>query len=250
MERVHELLANPAYDLVVVDTPPSSHALDFLEAPQRLLGLLDSNVLRLLIHPAFAAGRVGFHWFQRASARVFQLIERVTGVGFLEELSEFLLAFEAMSTAFRTHAGEVRAALHEASFVLVAAPTPESARNARRFWERLGATAGRPEGIVWNRVHICDADASTLPTQESLAAKLREVVPAPDVDRWAATALRAARRYASWAGAERSATRALSALVHESGGFVRRVPELSFEIHSLEGLQRLARDLCESTARP
>lgn len=243
MERVHELLSDPVYDLVVVDTPPSQHALDFLEAPQRMLGLFDSAVLRRLIHPAFAAGRLGLHWFQRASARVFQMMERITGVGFLEELSEFLLAFEAMAGAFRVHAEEVRAALRDASFVLVAAPTPDSARSAARFWERLALADAMPAGVVWNRVHLLDS-AARLPSQARVEGWLSGQAPDGEVSRWAQTALRAGRRYALWAEAEAGATRALSSRAKESGGFVRRVPELTFEIHDLEGLTRLAAVLC------
>ncbi len=245
MERVHELLADPLYELVVVDTPPSRHALDFLDAPQRLLGLFDSSVLRRLIHPAFAAGRFGLHWFQKASARVFQVMERVTGVGFLEELSEFLLAFEAMSGPFRTHAEEVRAALQEACFVLVAAPTPESARNADLFWERLAAAGSTPSGVVWNRMHRLESAATRLPSPERVERWLLPHAPVGDATRWAQTALGAAHRYASWAEAETRAIGALSARAETIGGFVRRVPELSCEIHDLQGLARLADQLCE-----
>lgn len=244
MERVHELLSDPKYDLVVVDTPPSQHALDFLEAPQRLLGLFDSSVLRRLLHPAFAAGRLGLQWFHRASTRVFQMMERLTGVGFLEELSEFLLAFEAMSGAFRVHAEEVRTALRDASFILVAAPTPDSAHNAALFWERLSAAEAIPAGVIWNRVHRLDTDAARLPSQERVEGWLRNRAPRDDVSRWAQTALRAGHRYASWAEAEARATRTLSTRAEESGGFVRRVPELTFEIHDLQGLDRLAEALC------
>ncbi len=244
MERVHELLDDPAYDTIVVDTPPSEHALDFLEAPQRLLGLFDSSVLRRLVHPAFAAGRFGMQWFQRATTRVLKTVERVTGVGFLEEVSEFLLAFEAMSGAFRVHAGEVREALRAAAFVLVAAPTRDSARNAERFWDRLEGAEAVPAGIVWNRVHPLAEDAGELPQIEEVTAWLRDDASVDDAARAAETALRAAHRYASWAESETRATRALSARAVTSGGFVRRVPELSFEIHDLQGLRRLALELC------
>jgi anion-transporting ArsA/GET3 family ATPase len=96
MEKVFELSQSRDFDLIVVDTPPSQHALDFLEAPRRLVEFLDSRVVQILLHPAFAAGRFGVRLFQRA-ARVLHLIERVSGVSFLEDISEFLLAFEGMS---------------------------------------------------------------------------------------------------------------------------------------------------------
>ena len=101
MERVYQVAESGDYDLIVVDTPPAQHALDFLEAPQRLIDFLESRLVALLIHPAFSAGRLGLKFFQRGARRVLQLLEGVTGLSFLEDLSEFLLAFEGMAAGFR-----------------------------------------------------------------------------------------------------------------------------------------------------
>src|SRR4030095_7381027 len=67
MEKVYEMSARPEFDLVVLDTPPSAHALDFLEAPERLIGMLDSRFVQLLLHPAMSAGRLGLRLFQRGA---------------------------------------------------------------------------------------------------------------------------------------------------------------------------------------
>ena len=124
MEKVYELSHSSDFDTLVVDTPPSQHALDFLDAPERLIEFLDSRLVQYIIHPAMAAGRAGFRWFQWGAQRGLSLIERVTGVGFLQDLSEFLLAFEHMSEGFRERAREVRSLLlgPESAFVLVAKP--------------------------------------------------------------------------------------------------------------------------------
>ena len=87
MEKVYELSRSNAYDTLVVDTPPSQHALDFLDAPERLLEFLDSRLVQLWIHPAMAAGRLGFRWFGWGSRRALGLVERITGIGFLEDVS-------------------------------------------------------------------------------------------------------------------------------------------------------------------
>ena len=147
MEKVFELSERLEYDLIVVDTPPSPHALDFLEAPQRLLDFLDSRLVQLLLHPAFAAGRFGFRLFQRSAQRVLQLLERVSGFAFLEEISEFLLAFEGMSEGFRERARRVRALLlgAESAFVLAAGPSAEGVSHAALLLTRLEA-AGRTAG--------------------------------------------------------------------------------------------------------
>ena len=86
MEKVYQLAESTDHDLIVVDTPPAQHALDFLEAPRRLLEFLDSRIVHLLIHPAFAAGRFGFRVFQRGTQRLLRVIERVSGFGFLEDV--------------------------------------------------------------------------------------------------------------------------------------------------------------------
>ncbi|MDP7572542.1 MAG: ArsA-related P-loop ATPase, partial [Myxococcota bacterium] len=108
MEKVYELWETGDHDLIVVDTPPAQHALDFLDAPQRLLEFLESRVVQMLIHPAFAASRFGFRIFQQGTRRVLQVLERVSGLSFLEDVSEFLLAFEGMSSGFRQRANDVR----------------------------------------------------------------------------------------------------------------------------------------------
>ena len=143
MEKVFELSERRDFDLIVVDTPPSQHALDFLEAPRRLVEFLDSRLVQMLLHPAFAAGRFGVRLFQRGSERVLRLIERVSGVAFLEDISEFLLAFEGMSEGFRERAREVQARLvgPDAAFVLAASPaTAVDAPRARH----ARATRPRP----------------------------------------------------------------------------------------------------------
>ncbi|MEE9279015.1 MAG: ArsA-related P-loop ATPase, partial [Myxococcota bacterium] len=156
MEKVYELYEGRQFDLIVVDTPPAQHALDFLEAPQRLLEFLDSRLVQMLIHPAFAAGRFGFRLFQRGTHRVFQIIERISGLGFLEDISEFLLAFEGMSGGFRERARRVRALLvgSEAAFVLVAGTGGESQRQAVEFLDRLEAFDVPLSGVLINRVRL------------------------------------------------------------------------------------------------
>ena len=164
MEKVFELSESGRFDLIVVDTPHAQHALDFLDAPQRLLDFLDSKIVGML-HPAFSAGRFGFRVFQRGVKRVLHVIERITGIGFLEDISEFLLAFEGMADGFRERARKVRALLvgAEASFVLVTGPGWESVEQASQFLDRLEAHAVPLRGILVNRLHAWPLDGLTPP---------------------------------------------------------------------------------------
>lgn len=244
MEKVHELASSDDFDLVVVDTPPSAHALDFLDAPRRLLWLFESSVVQRLLHPAFAAGRFSVHFFQRGAERVLRLIERVTGLGFLDELSEFLLAFEQMSGAFRQHAEELRERIHgpEASFLVVAAPSPTSAKSADEFWSRLCEAELAPDALLWNRTHPISDTAGAFPDAEFAAAFADEFADKLGATRardWADTARFATDRYVRCARAEVKATAALSRRASEGGACVRRVPNLTSELHDVAGLRDL-----------
>ena len=187
MEKVFELSERDDFDLIVVDTPPSQHALDFLEAPRRLLEFLDSRLVQILLHPAFAAGRLGFRLFQRGTERVLRVIEKVSGVSFLEDISEFLLAFEGMSEGFRERARQVQARLlgPDAAFVLAASPAVASTKHALAMLERLVTAQVPLAGVIVNRVHLWPVDGPT-----------PERVPAAGAERkrWRCSGRRSRRR--------------------------------------------------------
>jgi len=264
MEKVYELQEAGAFDTLVVDTPPSQHALDFLEAPERLLEFLDSRLVQFWIHPAMAAGRVGMRWFQWGSRRVLHLIERVTGIGFLEDISEFLLAFEHMSEGFRDRARRVRSLMFgpDAAFVLVSSAETESVKQTQRFLERLEAGGVHVAGLVANRVRVWPgagpvwSGAAGAADEEALAAALAAdadaAFPARDAAR---AAIAAAARYAALV---RRDAEALSALREQTRGrnpqeprdrqdrFFRVVPELSGDVHDLAGVAHVAASLAST----
>ena len=253
MEKVYELCETEAYDLVVVDTPPAQHALDFLEAPQRLLEFLDSRIVQMLIHPAFAAGRFGFRLFQHSTRRVLQIVERISGLGFLEDLSEFLLAFEGMSEGFRDRAHRVRALLlgPQAAFVLVAGPSPESVRQARQFLDRLESHGVPLAGVLTNRVHLWP-DGDPPPGEgeeggggdEALGALARALAsgagPEFPAEAAARAALACATGYAALVRRDARETHELERRAAAQGHFWGRIPELDQDVHDLTGLAKIA----------
>ncbi len=253
MEKVYELYEGRQFDLIVVDTPPAQHALDFLEAPQRLLEFLDSRLVQMLIHPAFAAGRFGFRLFQRGTHRVFQIVERISGLGFLEDISEFLLAFEGMSGGFRERARRVRALLmgSEAAFVLVAGTGGESQRQASEFLDRLEAFDVPLSGVLINRVRLWPGDdgppdgfasgESRDPDLAALAKALAAGAP-PDFPAEAAAraAVDAATGYAALVRRDARSTRTLRTRARDRGRYWGQVPEFAGDIHDLVGLAHIA----------
>ena len=253
MEKVYELYEGRQFDLIVVDTPPAQHALDFLEAPQRLLEFLDSRLVQMLIHPAFAAGRFGFRLFQRGTHRVFQIIERISGLGFLEDISEFLLAFEGMSGGFRERARRVRALLvgSEAAFVLVAGTGGESQRQAVEFLDRLEAFDVPLSGVLINRVRLWpegdeppDRLTGGEPRDSDLAALAKALATGtpPDFPAEAAAraAVDAATGYAALVRRDARSTRTLRTRARDRGRYWGQVPEFAGDIHDLAGLAHIA----------
>jgi hypothetical protein len=242
MEKVFELVESGDFDLVVVDTPPAQHALDFLEAPQRLIEFLDSRVVQMLIHPAFAAGRMGFRIFQAGARRALQVMERVSGIGFLEDISEFLLAFEGMSAGFRERAARVRGAMlgPEAAFVLVAGPGRESVRQATRFRQRLERQCGSKSSST-----ACAAGPSPRAARvagvEADRRGSRALAGAGSPA--AAEARGGARRrggYAALVERDARSTQALRETIVSQGRFYCDIPELPEDVHDLPGLARIA----------
>jgi anion-transporting ArsA/GET3 family ATPase len=134
MERLLDLAADDRFDLVVLDTPPTRHALDFLEAPDRLMGFLDTSVLKWVLKPYFVAGKLTLKVATRTGALALSLADRFLGLQFLQDLSEFFLAFEGMYDGFKERAARVHALLRDESsgFVVVTGPRARRGRHSTR----------------------------------------------------------------------------------------------------------------------
>lgn len=255
MLKVFELQSRADLDLVVVDTPPSAHALDFLDAPARLLRLLDSPALQWLVNPALRAGRLGWRWFRRGGQQVLRALERVTGLAFLEDLSEFLLAFEGMSGGFRQRARAVQQLLFgpDCAFVLASGPGELAAAQARDFLARLEERGAHPQGVVLNRLRTLpgpgglagaaeaarragaagSADSARAALRDAFAARFGAVFPA---DEAAAAALRLWRNAADAAARDAADAAPLLADAARLGAFARCIPEFAADVHDLAGL--------------
>jgi len=175
MEKVYEIAQTSTYDLLIVDTPPAQHALDFLEAPARLFDLFEGSFVNLLLQPYRFAGRVSFDLFRRSSDRLLKVFERLTGYDVLADLSDFFLAFAGMSAGFKERSQKVLTMLRQAntSFLLICAPEPASLSQVDRFFSRLSSDGMPIGGVVVNRVHQADAifdESSYNLTERDIAA--------------------------------------------------------------------------------
>lgn len=155
METVLHVLSDSRYDLVVLDTPPTSDALDFLDAPERLIETLDSAALRWLAQAFEQSGRFSLNLVARGVALVLRGIARLTGQGFLERLAEFVTEVNELFGGFKERAQRVARAFRgpEFAYLLVATPTAEALGEASFFAQRLVRSGMRADGLVVNRTH-------------------------------------------------------------------------------------------------
>jgi anion-transporting ArsA/GET3 family ATPase len=170
MEKLGQLRRQDAWDLIVVDTPPSRSALDFLDAPQRLGFFLDSRLIRLLGTPARAGGRVSLRLMSAGVGIVTRTMTRVLGAQLLRDVQSFVSALDTMFGGFRERADETFRLLKdpETRFLVVATPEQDALREATYFVRRL-ADDGMPlGGLVLNRVHRSNAE--TLSAERALTA--------------------------------------------------------------------------------
>src|ERR687893_3300123 len=149
--KLYELDQEGDYDLLVLDTPPSRNALDFLDAPRRLAGFFHGRAIRMFLRPAGLGGRI----LGRGTGVVFGILERITGVDLLHDLSVFFRALGGMIDGFTERARRVAALLEDpgTTFLIVTAPRHDPVQEAIFFHRKLAEAAMPFGGLVVNRVH-------------------------------------------------------------------------------------------------
>ena len=221
MEKLHELHAEGRYDLLVLDTPPSRNALDFLDAPDRLSRFIDSRSLHFFLAPS----RTGLKIFSRGTGLLFSVLKRVTGVDLLQDLSDFFSSFGSMAEGFRDRAKAVKQLLRDDSttFLLVTSPAPDAVAEAKFFGDRLHDAEMPFGGVVVNRMHTEGEGEGDVPAglEDDLARRLAE-----NFDDFHALAER-----------DRRSVDALAADVGERPVIV--VPYLDDDVHDLGGLETM-----------
>jgi anion-transporting ArsA/GET3 family ATPase len=170
MEKLGQLRAKDEWDLIVVDTPPSRSALDFLDAPKRLGSFLDGRLIRLLTAPAKLGGRAGMAFLNVGMSMMTGTLGKLLGGQLLKDVQTFVAAMDTTFGGFRTRADATYKLLQApgTAFLVVAAPERDALREAAYFVERLAAERMPLVGLVLNRVHASGADG--LSAERALAA--------------------------------------------------------------------------------
>ncbi len=153
VERLFEIAAEDRYDRVILDTPPTRQALDFLEAPDRIVAFLDSGALRIALAPWFS--RVGRLRVPAASRALARLLDRVVGLGLLRDMAEFFQAFGPLYAGFRERALAVRGLLRDPAtvFALVAGAGIDRVPEALFFARRLRESGHHLGSVIANQLH-------------------------------------------------------------------------------------------------
>jgi anion-transporting ArsA/GET3 family ATPase len=229
--RLYELYAEHDFDTIVLDTPPSRNALDFLETPGRLLSFLEGRALQVFLAPGGLTARL----FGRGTALVFAIFARVTGVDMLSELSVFFRSLSGILDGFgeRTRAVQQLLRSEQTGYVIVTSPEPEPVREARFLAEQLRRSGVDGEqAMIVNRVHL---DGLGGRERDAVEAELAQGALAPDLAR------RMASNLADFDVLVRRDERTVAELSEMLGGREPTlVGHLDEEVQDLLGLARIA----------
>jgi anion-transporting ArsA/GET3 family ATPase len=223
MEKLYELYHEDRYDLLVLDTPPTRNALDFLDAPQRLSRFIDSRSLQFFLRP----GRLGLKVLGRGGGVLFGVLKRITGVDLLRDLSEFFNSFGDMAEGIQERARRVAQLLGDrhTTFLVVTSPQRDSIDEAIFFRRRL-REGGMPfGGVIVNRVTDQELLHAGDDVEDDLSALLGGKL-----------ARKVARNFEDYRELAIRDHDSIERLRHETGEPVILVPHLDDDVHDLDGL--------------
>jgi anion-transporting ArsA/GET3 family ATPase len=240
MEKLGQLVAANEWDLIVVDTPPSRSALDFLDAPNRLGRFLDGRMIRLLTAPAKAGGKAYLKVVTVSVGMVARVFTKVIGGDLLNDLSTFVSALESMFGGFRERAQQTYDLLKKpgTAFLVVAAPEPDALREASYFVQRLSEDAMPLAGVVVNRTRRLAAVKGAEPLTAARAELAADSLTGEDAEeQLARAALRVHAEIAVAAEHDARMTRRFCS-AHPAVPVVG-VTALPSDVHDLEGLRTI-----------
>lgn len=236
MEKLYELHGEERFDLVVVDTPPTRNALDFLDAPRRLTRFLDHRLYRVLVAPTRGLVRA----VNVAAQTFLRTVSKVVGTEVVQDAIAFFAAFEGMEAGFRERAAAVTELLaaDETAFVLVTAPRRDVVEEATYFADKLAEADIAVRALIVNRVHPHFGGGTTV-----AAVRRADALAGTPLAPFAANL----SDFAELAATEDLHLEGLTGRVAPAP--VVRVPFLATDVHDLTGLDRIAAHLFPDAAR-
>ena len=177
MEKLYAIKDDPRFDLIILDTPPTSNALDFLEAPEKLVGIIDSPAVRWMLQALTDNKTLSFNLIGKSAALLLKGLATFTGAEFLDEVARFLIDINELFGGFKQRAEKVAKALRsdDVAFVVVTSPNPLAIEESLFFEERLRIFGMRPHAFVINRIHPLHPEPNA--TDAQLAEELQKIAP-------------------------------------------------------------------------
>lgn len=237
IEQLAELHASDRYDLIVVDTPPTRHALDFLDAPRRIAAFLDRQVIRWFVKPYFSAGWSTLRLVNRAAGSLLRRLEDATGVSALVEISDFFNAMSGLFEGFEARVQSVDKLLRskQTAFVVVTSPEEQVLGEAEEFCRQLDTLEVPLRAVVFNRVQREALRGDRRLDEKALRALVNGVVKrGPRADRLVDNFL----RYELQARGDQVRMEAFRRQLRPRT-VVAVVPNFDEDLHDLAGLRRM-----------
>ena len=243
MEKLHAVRQNTAYDLIVLDTPPTTNALDFLDAPEKLVQAIDSPAMRWFMQAFSGAGKIGLGLMGRGAGLVMRGLAKFTGGEFLDSVARFISDINDLFGGFTDRARSVSQALRsrDVAFVLVTSPDPLAVREAVFFADKLAEHGMRQAATVINRVTplLAEPHGSEQEVRAALTPRVPDVLSATALEEKLWRALDDERMRAV---TDRGEVERLRALTQNAGLYVE-VPTFEEDVHDLGALARVAAHL-------
>jgi len=246
MEKLHAVRSSGEWDLIVLDTPPTSNALDFFDAPDKLVTLVDSPAIRWFVQAFEGTGKLSLNLLSKGAAFLLRGLAKFTGGEFLDQVAEFVTELNELFGGFRQRAEEIREALRspEVAYVVVTSTNPLAMNEAVFFHERLQRAGMQAHAFVINGVHrlLREPTAPTRKLEEIAAQVLPKEV---DAKRAVQHMWRALDDERSRAVIDRIESDRLKVRVGK-GILFAEVPAFESDVHDLGALARVAHHLTTS----
>lgn len=242
MEKVLMVEQDASYDTIVLDTPPMQHALDFFEAPERMVEAIDSPALRGLVQAVQVSGRFSLNLVAKSIGAVLRTIGRITGGDLLEQMAEFVSSMNTLFGGFHDRAELVSREMRSPRFgyVVVSSPEKLTLNEAEILDDRMRERGLATSALVINRVHPVAGPLPSLAEVEQLLAE-RNVALGPE---GAERVLRATREESELGAHDLAAMDAVSPSLRRRIPLEVRVPAFAVDVHHPERLHQVARHLC------
>jgi anion-transporting ArsA/GET3 family ATPase len=244
MEKLYELYEEGGYDLLVLDTPPTRHALDFLEAPRKMINMTSNSLLEWFLKPGLfvgQAGLIGLGVLRKGAEKILSVFDRLAGFSFLHELSEMLALFSELLGGFQKRARAVYEMLRRdfVGFLLVTSPASVAIQDALYFHRKIDEGGLPFLGFVVNRVHPENFwKPSDLPSDWPEALKSKALNRLEDYEQLARRDQKAVTLLRSMGGKGTGGKKTACAVI----------PLLEKDVHDLDGLTRMYQAVAGSGA--